>query len=611
MERMVEVLKYLKDYEKISASILMMDYGVSKDEIETLCDLGILYEEEENEFYISSKKLTSKMIELLLSSPREITKKELTNVFGISDYHIHKLLNEDKLALVRRGVYQSTMANEKTQDLTIPTNLTATQKIVKAIEESNLSEVLRILDETQGNEFIELSKELWKWVMIQILGKEIVNKKKVTIPESIEEEKEEVQTVLTSEERVKEPALEFKEESREKVPLEPINLTTSTMESETSDMGYTPTGLPLGELYSLYLQNKYQNPILAKEFLLEYKDQCEIHHIKFNYLDLKGVNQLIEDFNIPSSQLEKERELKKQINSLMEERLNNIDLKQLDELLHQFSDLYQERGILSTLYRGDYQAKIRNYSEALLIYNSLLKKESWNITIYHRIASVLLKTGQINSLIPWLEKSLSLVPKDDYWRSHLAFFYIDKHKFLKARDLVELENFNKPGSYEKCLRRIIVELEKQIAQYKIFAINSSSASYCASLARRIESTSLELEHYQELYSQLADYQDLEEEMLTGESLLDPYVDEVYWASVDNENGYIAPGKLEDYVQNLEISLDEELLFYIAAAKVMFIHKWPKHGEHYLKLVSKAHSENPTIKQEYQQCVKNKKLYLNK
>ena len=188
---------------------------------------------------------------------------------------------------------------------------------------------------------------------------------------------------------------------------------------------------------------------------------------------------------------------------------------------------------------------------------------------------------------------------------------MDKNKFSKVRELVQLENFHRLSQYEWCLRTIILRLENILYQYKLNASGNISYTSLKKHDEKIERVNLELEYYQELYSQLADYHDFEEAMMTEESLLSTYEDEVYWATINKENGNISPRKLEEYVKNIQISQDEELLLYIAAAKVMFTHKLSKHGEHYLKLVSKAHSKNPTVKQEYQQCIKNKKLYLNK
>lgn len=637
MERMVEILKYLKDYDTNNLAKMTEDIGITEEEIQKLCDLEILYGERSDYFQVSSRKLTNQMIELLLSSSKEITKQELT-AFGVSDYYIRKLLADGRFTMVRKGVYQSNIANVKIENSTMSPNLTVTEEMMQAIKKSNLSEVLRILEETQKDEFTELSRSLWKWVMTQILGNGPLDKDEPKNQEAKEESIPDVTSVLEEEEepdqKITEEALELQKEitflkernmQKRLITITPTESDTKELESEvdspeletdssepeTDPMEYTPTGLPLGELYSLYLKNRYKDPMLAKEFLLEYRDQCEIHNIKFNYLDLKKVNRLIDEFHVPKEQLEQEQELKLQIKDLMNRDLTYEELNDLDRILNQFYDLYQERGMIANLFRGDYQAKIGNHSEALKIYNSLLQKEPWNTTVYHRMASVLLKTKKVDQLIHVLETSLSYVPKDDFWRTQLVFCYMDKNKFSKVRELVQLENFHRLSQYEWCLRTIILRLENILYQYKLNASGNISYTSLKKHDEKIERVNLELEYYQELYSQLADYHDFEEAMMTEESLLSTYEDEVYWATINKENGNISPRKLEEYVKNIQISQDEELLLYIAAAKVMFTHKLSKHGEHYLKLVSKAHSKNPTVKQEYQQCIKNKKLYLNK
>lgn len=638
MERMVEILKYLKDYDTNNLAKMTEDIGITEEEVQKLCDLGIMHKQAGHWFAISSRERSRQAIEIILNSSKEITQQEWIIEFGLLDCQLRKLVEEGRLVMVRLGVYQSSMENVKIENTIGCPNLTVTEEMMQAIKKSNLSEVLRILEETQKDEFTELSRSLWKWVMTQILGNGPLDKDEPKNQEAKEESIPDVTSVLEEEEepdqKITEEALELQKEitflkernmQKRLITITPTESDTKELESEvdspeletdssepeTDPMEYTPTGLPLGELYSLYLKNRYKDPMLAKEFLLEYRDQCEIHNIKFNYLDLKKVNRLIDEFHVPKEQLEQEQELKLQIKDLMNRDLTYEELNDLDRILNQFYDLYQERGMIANLFRGDYQAKIGNHSEALKIYNSLLQKEPWNTTIYHRMASVLLKTKKVDQLIHVLETSLSYVPKDDFWRAQLVFCYMDKNKFSKVRELVQLENFHRLSQYEWCLRTIILRLENILYQYKLNASGNISYTSLKKHDEKIERVDLELEYYQELYSQLADYHDFEEAMMTEESLLSTYEDEVYWATINKENGNISPRKLEEYVKNIQISQDEELLLYIAAAKVMFTHKLSKHGEHYLKLVSKAHSKNPTVKQEYQQCIKNKKLYLNK
>ncbi len=631
MERMIEILKYLKGKTYFMPSG-NNDVCMTKEEISNLCELGILYGymRETDSFYVSSRKRTNKMMEILLDSKKEITKHELNVVFGISDYHIRKLLDDGKLILVKRGVYQSNVVKVEMESTALPQNLTVTEEMMKAIDENNLPEVLNLLEETEKNEFIELSRNLWKWVMTQILGNESI-KAETPKQEQIEQCPKESEvfddiSILEEETQKQESSVVSIETEELQVELsseeseeENFSSTTTTessddvLELELDHMDYIPTGLPLEELYRLYLKNRYNDPSLAKEFLLEYKDQCEERNIPFDYLQLKKINRLVEDFNISSDQLAKERELKLRIKHFLKRELNLNELKDLEEALNQFDDLYQDRGVQSILYGGDYQAKIGNYSEALKIYNSLLQKEPWNTTIYHKISSVFLKMGSVEKLIHTLETSLHYVPYDDYWRAQLAFAYIEKEKFSKMRELVASDRFKNFSQYGLCIRAIIKRLSTQIYQYEKYLSSNISFTYSKKIKNKMDVIILELEYYQELYSQLKDYSDLDEEMMTGNYFLKEYEDEVYNVTIDSETLNICPRRLEEYVENFQTSIpmDEELLLYIAAAKIMFTHKWSKHGEHYLKLVRQVHSSNPAIQREYQQLIKNKKLYLNK
>ena len=56
MERMVEILKYLKDYDTNNLAKMTEDIGITEEEIQKLCDLEILYGERSDYVQVSFER---------------------------------------------------------------------------------------------------------------------------------------------------------------------------------------------------------------------------------------------------------------------------------------------------------------------------------------------------------------------------------------------------------------------------------------------------------------------------------------------------------------------------------------------------------------------------
>lgn len=376
-----------------------------------------------------------------------------------------------------------------------------------------------------------------------------------------------------------------------------------------SKIEFSRTGLSRQEVWKLFIKSQCKNPVMAKDFLLEYKRLCEIEGVLFPYEELTKIDERIGESTISKEQLCKEKALRETISKLMCKRCDENELSKLKRSITEFSKLYKNRGFRVDIYQGSYQSKIGNHQQAIQYYERVLKHQPWNSFVLRRLCFSLdiLKRHQKLPLV--MRQNLRYNPTDIECRIQLAKIYIRRGMFDRLAALTEEVSLLQQSDMEKYLGSIIDTLNNGIDlhidelanfpdQYKYFR-------------RVIDNLKEEVQNYGELYSQILDYSDIEKEMMNSQSGTDPYEEKVYYAMNMQNDGEIHPMNIETYVKNIEISEEEKLLLYIAAAKVMFIHKLPKYAEHYLALVHDAHPTSKMIKKQYDQCQRNKKLYLNK
>ncbi len=473
--------------------------------------------------------------------------------------------------------------NSKNQSLEI------TEEIMQAIEQGKLETVINILEETEGEEFIKLSKNLWKWVLTQILSKNEEKKKS----------NEFFKTFIEQE----------KTENREKE--KPAVETTQTIEinqKSTPEPQDSKEKKSIDEIWNLYQENRKSNPIIAKEFLLKFIEQCKKEGIPFyNYMAITNINEKIANLGIPLEQIEKEKELVKQIKDIIRMKASPEKFDTLKILVDEFSKLYQDRGVLGPLYKGAYQSAINNHEKAIEYYNQVLKEEPWNQFALKSYSFSLIAQHNFSKAIRVLKKTLEYYPMDLTSKVRLAKTCIWTDKISQLRKLNDASKFLTNKDFYDYLTIVITNLEEKI-DLEIHNLNSKSRK--DSLYKKLELLKEELTSHQELQAQLSNYSSVTREMLEDYSPMIPYEAEVYENILNEKDGSIQPEQLNHYIQNIEIREDEKMLLYIAAAKICFIHQFPKYGEQYLTLVSKEHSKPSFVREQYNQCRKNKKLYLN-
>lgn len=158
---------------------------------------------------------------------------------------------------------------------------------MKKIEEGDLASILDMIEKTNGEEFISLSKQLWKWVFTNIFQ----NNQVKTTP------------VLTKQEEVvkEKPVLESKKEpveEKEDIQVVKAEKKSSPIIEKKEEKTPKRTGLSLKELWNLYYSNKNSNPVVAKEFLEEIRDVSIEFGILFDYKELSIIDEYICGMNI-------------------------------------------------------------------------------------------------------------------------------------------------------------------------------------------------------------------------------------------------------------------------------------------------------------------------
>ena len=604
MDRMIKILKYLKNYQRVTVCSMTSDMDISKDEIEELCDLGILYESRWgiDSFSVSDRKRTNRIIELLLSSQKEITKQELFSL-GISDYYIKKLLKDGRIVQVGRGIYHSREVNPKTEDTHIPQNLTVTEEIMQAIEKENLDEVLKILEETQGNEFIKLSRNLWKWVLPKIIKKETFISDSHSVVEENIEPMEVGETVSETMEDVSFSDSTL-EEAEEAVPM------------VVSEEKTKKEVISFEELLDLFYLNLESDPIIAKEYIMQYKRMCENKKIIFNYNLLSLVNIEIANLGVSSKQLDKEKELLAEVKQLLQ---TSPSTDEFNKIMNEFDYLYQDRGVLSNLYHGLYEESRNNDTLAASYFREVLAVEPWNEKALYGLSRVLYYSKDPD-LLRVNKQLLKYYPEVSNWliRYEIAKSYIGKYgrKAYKAyselRKISDFEVDNQSPKYKKrYLNGIIERLEKEL-EYQIRWLEKADEGDVIPKVKNIRLINEEIEYYKETLNCLEISTKEIKKATKEDEFMMPYMSDIIdFMNCDSNDGSISFPNVEVCINQLGVEEEERMLYYLAAARVFLLNHYPKQAEHYLKLVRNTKNKPEIIKKQYEQLERNKTLYLNK
>lgn len=119
-----------------------------------------------------------------------------------------------------------------------------------------------------------------------------------------------------------------------------------------------------------------------------------------------------------------------------------------------------------------------------------------------------------------------------------------------------------------------------------------------------------LEEHQEMLGQALSDKPKVLKSIMEEYNLDQFDEEIRSCLIP-EDGTIHLSNIKSYIENLNIPLDETMLLYLSAAKVLFENKFSKHALKYMKIVEHEKNKSPFVKEHYDRCIRNKRLYLNK
>lgn len=628
----MDILNFLNNYEQNRiAKEVLLNQGVREEEISRLLELGVIKNTKEDTIYgINQGVLQTLIAKSIMKNDKLVTRDKLIHS-GIADGTIRKMIKEGILFTVSRGMYsirEQEVEKEQLEQIEEPkesiveeeikpvvvkevsvseevisnaTNLSISSDIMKMIEEKDLASILNTIEQTNGEEFIELSKQLWKWVFTNILQNNQIVVKPVT--QKKEMVKEEVEQALQKVEEKKVSPTSVSKVEKESSTIKP-KVTVLKQEKKR-------TGKSLEELWDLYYKNKTSNPVVAREFLEEIEDLSRELKIPFDYGELSLIDEFICAIPVPKSQLREEKNIRLELNNLFRQSNKTAStIQTIEDLVSQFLDYYQDRGVLGYSYRGRLESLKGNYKNAIDFHRKVLEKQPWNFTAHKDLSYSLFSLGNHSANVTVLKDMLKYYPDYIPARLRLARCYLETYSLSKIK---EVSNFEITDSNRKdaisYFENIIGMIESKLNSLEKFAdISGETTKIKTSQYNELNEM---LGNYTELYAQLLDYSDVEESMMEEETVLAPYESEVYYATATGENGSINPSGLEEHISNLEITTEDELLLYIAAAKVFFINKLPKYGDYYLKKVSRTKEKSDVVKEEYNQCVKNKMLYLNK
>lgn len=630
----MDTLNLLNNYgqNRITKEALLHN-GVTEEEIARLLELRAIRNTQISSIYVINLGVVQTLIATMVIGNDQVISREKLIHYGVADGTIRKMIKEGIIFTVSRGMYsvsrkasqdiKNMNSNEhivekeeklpeisiKEEAVSSTVHLDITNDIMRKIEEGDLNSILEIIENTNGEEFVKLSKSLWKWVFTNILQN---NQIKTTSVHEVQKEKTSPKV---------ESVVEIKQEPIEEIVVKEtstISTDDNKVEKETPVITKTveenkseesKTGLSLEELWRLYYDNKHKNPVAARRFLEEIRDLSAELNIPFQYKELSIINEFVCGMDVSKSQLREEKSIRNELNSLFKQPNRTPSMvERIEELVSKFLNLYQDRGVQGNIYRGKYEAFKGNYKKAICFYNDVLDKQPWNFLANNELSYILFSLKDFSGCAAVIKNMLKYHPDFIPARTQLAKFYIERGPVQKLKELSQFEitDENKTNAISY-FKSVIDMIQNKLDDLETIVTKSEITKEKRECYNALKE---ELANYIENYAQLLNYSDMEDEMIQNESRLASYESEVYYATVNEEDGSIMPAAFEKHISNLEITKEDEMLLYIAAAKVFFVNKLPKYGDYYLNKVGREKKKTDIVKEEYNQCVKNKKLYLN-
>ena len=192
----------------------------------------------------------------------------------------------------------------------------------------------------------------------------------------------------------------------------------------------------------------------------------------------------------------------------------------------------------------------------------------------------------------------------------LAKTYIKRNKLdelvLLSQELIE----NNEIDLKQYLEKVENALYGEIAS-KEKLLRKNPNMILTSTIDKIKELSEAIRQHQEMQGRFLSNNRNTNDDILKERISQIYDSEIYNCLTSEQDNHIHLSNIRPYIDNLDITLDDRLLLYLSAARVLFMNKFPKQAEQYLQLVERTPDKSEKIKEEYDRCQKNKKLYLNK
>lgn len=572
--------------------------GINDYEIKKLVSMNVLVKQERAAYQINEKVVKKLLLQELLENKEEVTRKQLLD-FGLSDYEIRKMLKNGTLFQLSRGVFTTRRENIKPE---INIILTPIEKLQKAFTEKNVTEILKTIDEVSNEDYLPLSKEVLKLLITTVFSNEkdiTTERETVTEELPVEEKKEIIKEVIEDVDLPSPSKEEIKEPVKIVSNVEPIKIMPKLPQTET---------MSLEKLWNLYSINAKSKPILAKGYLERYKELCKQQNVAFDYYELITNGNRIANLALSTEEKEEATKLTKEIHSLLSQPANEKNRERLQQSIDRYREIDQDRIFYGKYYQGCYERKYKNYSKAERIFEEILKENPENVLVLREICKLYCFQRKFKKCEEKANQYLNLDVNDISIYLNLIRCYLANKKVYKIDNLTNRIMYNDKIDITRYLKTVIGLLNKKIEGLKEKSYRVPNLTNL--LFAEIKELQRSLEEHQDILNQVLCNKQKTTDSILDEYDLECYIDEVY-DCVCNNDGNINISNIKPYVENLNISLDERMLLYIAAAKLLFENKFPKQGQEYLNIVEHTEGKSSFVIEQHQRCQRNKSLYLNK
>lgn len=594
----MELLKILQTKQQTTRKELL-ETGINDYEIKKLISMNVLTKQNRANYQINSNIVKELLVQELLEKTEKVTRKQLLDL-GLSDYEIRKMIKNKTLFPIARGMFSTKQENETLESF----NPTIIEQLQQLFSNKDITEIIKIIDESSDNDFILLSKEILKLLIKTVYpyqdktNEQIEDIKELPIDNSKVVELK-IETVVPT--NIEE---DTKNKKTTKIEIE-VESTIKLIEENKTSNNSEDTSLQ--DLWDLYITNSRQNPIVAKEYLERYKNLCKKENIPFNYYELITNENRIIRLSMTEDELNKLKELSNEVKKLLAEPVSEHNKVMLQKQIKDYCKIHKNRNFYGKYYQACYEKKYKNYNKAEKIVNDILKENSENVLVLKMLCEIYFGQGKTRLCEEKSEKYLTLDSTNIPICTNLVRCYIENKKAHKINNLTERIMKNENADITRYLEEVIKILKNKIEKLKSKTYTMPHLTKI--IFKQIKDLQEILEKHQEDLSKICCNNQATTDSIFDEYDLEEYIDEIY-ECLCNSSDNINISNIKPYIENLNISLDERMLLYISAAKLLFVNKFPRQAQNYLNIVEQTKGKSKFVTKQCQRCQRNKSLYLN-